>query len=703
MNRTASSASVVVPSYRRPDDLSRCLGGLAQQSLPPAQTVVVRRAGDVATEAVLARMEHPNLVEVVVNEAGVLAAMEAGVSAAQGDIVAFIDDDAVPRPEWLSRLVRHFDDPEVGGAGGRDYIEHPECSNTPTVDVGRVTCWGKLIGNHHRGTGQPRNVMVLKAAGMAFRRDALALPSGLRGAGAQPHFEVAMSLSALRRGWKLIYDPTAVLDHRIGLRFDADQRGRPAPSAVRDAAYNLVTCLLVEAPELFWRRAVYGLMVGDRSMPGVVRAAVALLRRERNVLNDLRPSLEGQVEALWGYRRSTQRSVRSSASVGKSERPRVALLAHDIHGEGGMERACLELIRRGCHEVDFVVISSRLDPSVRSRVRWRHVRIPQRPFPLKFCVYYALAGLRLARERVDLVQTVGAIVPNRVDVASIHFCHAAFKAVETGESGNTSILRQLNTRISHRLALTAERWSYRPNRVRMFAAVSDGVAREMNTFYPGAQTVVTVNGVDHDRFSPDLDAYARTRTELGVRPETCVALFVGGDWDRKGLALAIEGLAYARARSAPVTLWVVGPGDRARFLALAAELGVGDDVRFFGHRADPERFYKAADVCVVPTLYETFCIAAFEGAAAGLPLIVTPVHGASDLVGPDIAGIRVERSGDSVGAALVRLTLDPDLRSSLGAEGQSRCRSFTWKRSVEAVISAYRVALSRKPKKSDVH
>ncbi len=312
MNETAFSASVIVASYRRPDHLRRCLSGLAQQSVSFAQTIVVRRAGDAATEAVLARTEHPDLVEVVVNEPGQLVAMGAGVSAARGDIIVFIDDDAVPRPDWLSRLVRHFDDPEVGGAGGRDYIERPEVPNVPTLDVGRVTRWGKLIGNHHRGRGEPRNVMVLKAAGMAFRRNALALPSGLRGAGAQPHVEVATCLSALRRGWKLIYDPTAVVDHHVAPRFDADQRGRPAASAVRDASYNLVTALLAEAPELFWRRALYGLMVGDRSMPGVVRAAVALLRRERNVLRDLRPSLEGQIEALGrGYRRSSQQSLRS--------------------------------------------------------------------------------------------------------------------------------------------------------------------------------------------------------------------------------------------------------------------------------------------------------------------------------------------------------------------------------------------------------
>ena len=156
--------------------------------------------------------------------------------------------------------------------------------------------------------------MVLKAAGMAFRRQALALPSGLRGAGAQPHFEVATSLSAVRRGWKLIYDPTAVVDHHPAPRFDADQRGRPAPSAVRDAAYNLVTALLSEAPDAVLAPRAVRADGGRSRVPGILRAAVALLRGEQNVLKDLRPSLEGQIEALWrGYRHSTaaQRSLRS--------------------------------------------------------------------------------------------------------------------------------------------------------------------------------------------------------------------------------------------------------------------------------------------------------------------------------------------------------------------------------------------------------
>ena len=315
----APEVSVVIPSFRRPQELRRCLAGVAKQSLQPAQTIVVRRASDLATEAVVSEARHFGMFGVVVMEPGVVAAMSAGVSAARSDIVAFVDDDAVPRAEWLERLVRHFVDPEVGGVGGRDVVmQTAAAAEGLTLDVGRITRWGKLIGNHHRGDGPSRGVMVLKAAGMAFRPSALVLPCGLRGAGAQVHFEVGVSLSALRRGWRLIYDPTAVVDHYPAQRFDADQRDRPAPAAVRDAAYNLVTCVVQEVPELFWRRAAYGLLIGDRGVPGLARAGVAVLRDERDVARGMIPSLAGQLSAL---RSAHRRRPCDRVSCGMSASP----------------------------------------------------------------------------------------------------------------------------------------------------------------------------------------------------------------------------------------------------------------------------------------------------------------------------------------------------------------------------------------------
>jgi glycosyltransferase involved in cell wall biosynthesis len=287
--------SVVVPTYRRPEHLRRCLEGLRGQRVPPTEIVVVHRADD-HESAAAARMDGVTVV--CVDDAGVLAAMGAGAEAASGDVVAYVDDDAVPRVDWIERLQAWFRDPAVGAVGGRDRLHQPPAEE-PTPDVGRITPWGKVIGNHHLGTGEPRYVDVLKGCNMAFRREALALPVGLRGTGAQVHYEVAVCLWARRQGWRLVYDPETVVDHYAAPRLDEYGRA-PLPSAAaeRDAAYNLVAALLGAEPGLRGRRALYGLLVGDAGTPGFVRALAAVLRGERRVVHAFLPSLRGQAAAL---------------------------------------------------------------------------------------------------------------------------------------------------------------------------------------------------------------------------------------------------------------------------------------------------------------------------------------------------------------------------------------------------------------------
>ena len=311
------AVTVVVPTYRRPEHLRRCLQGIHTQSRTPEEIVIVRRSDDEATRAFLAERAPADFVEVTTDKPGVVAALAAGVSAAAGEIVAFLDDDAVPHTEWLERLLLHFRDPRVGGVGGRDVWQNEMPCGQPTEDVGRITRWGKLVGNHYLGTGPPRDVMVLQGANMAFRRHAFALPESLRGSGAQAHFEVATCLWARKRGWRLVYDPSVVVDHYRGPRFDADRRERPEKIAIRDRSFNLVAAMLSVDPERSWRRAAFGLVVGDREIPGVLRAAAAVARGEWDVARRLGPSLAGQAEALTAHARGERVAMRTFPEAGE--------------------------------------------------------------------------------------------------------------------------------------------------------------------------------------------------------------------------------------------------------------------------------------------------------------------------------------------------------------------------------------------------
>jgi glycosyltransferase involved in cell wall biosynthesis len=295
--REPTKISVIVPTYRRPDQLVRCLSGLRAQRVAPSEIIVVRRGDDEESERAL-RAAGVGVRVVCVERPGVVAAMRAGAEASSGDVVAFVDDDVVPRDDWTERVLAHFRDPDVGAVGGRDVL-HPPHPGERTTDVGRITRWGKLIGNHHLGVGGARDVDVLKGCNIAFRCETLALPRGFRGSGAEVHYEIAACLWARNQGWRVLYDADIVVDHFPAHRFDGYGRAPlPSDEAVRDVAYNLVAAVLSVEPGLRTRRALYGLLVGDAGTPGVVRALAAVLRRERRVAGAFLPSMRGQAAAL---------------------------------------------------------------------------------------------------------------------------------------------------------------------------------------------------------------------------------------------------------------------------------------------------------------------------------------------------------------------------------------------------------------------
>jgi glycosyltransferase involved in cell wall biosynthesis len=386
-----------------------------------------------------------------------------------------------------------------------------------------------------------------------------------------------------------------------------------------------------------------------------------------------------------GRRQPTRKRDRIASRAGIH----VVLVAHDVHDGGGMERACAELIRGAPRDIDFTVVSRTLADDLRERVTWKRVPTPTRPFLLKYMTFFVLAGLRLLRTGRGLRHAVGAIVPNRVDVAAVHFCHAGYvsRTKRLAPPGATR-LRALNTAATRVVSKLAESWCYSPGRVRALAAVSAGVAHELETHFPGVPVVITPNGVDIARFG-SVEEHTRTSVRNGGKP--VVALFIGGDWDRKGLGPAIEGLAQVRrAAGGRVELWVVGRGDERRFRRLAEQHGVARYVRFFGFRGGVERFYDAADVLVLPTLYEADSLVLHEAAAAGLAIVVTRVNGVEELLGDNEAGFIVDRDAHAIGSALARLTLDEPLRLQQAAVARAKARAMSWERSTAGVVNLYR-------------
>ena len=165
-----------------------------------------------------------------------------------------------------------------------------------------------------------------------------------------------------------------------------------------------------------------------------------------------------------------------------------------------------------------------------------------------------------------------------------------------------------------------------------------------------------------------------------------MALFVGGEWERKGLRPAIEALAGAPGW----TLAVAGDGDRSHFEALARSLGVFDRIRWLGLRREVAPLYAMADAFLLPTSYETFSLATFEAAASGVPLLVTPVNGVRELLEPGVNGFFIDRRPDGISEALRQLSDEPARRLEMGRAARRSSLRFGWENTVELHRRLYR-------------
>lgn len=271
--------TVVIPTYRRPQDLVRCLDGLKQQRRLPDRVFVIVRDSDLATWEFLAEypLDSLPLKALTVNETGVVAAMNKGLDAAEGDVIAFTDDDAIPHQDWLEKIESHFlSDNRIGGVGGKDIMYHgTQLVTGERKTVGKLQWFGRVIGNHHLGVGKVREVDVLKGVNMSFRHAAIKemyFDRRMQGTGAQVHFELAFCLLLKKAGWKLIYDPELKVDHYRARRFDEDQRDTFNDIALTNAVHNETLALLNYLSPL--RKIIFLVwinLVGNRDSRGFVQ------------------------------------------------------------------------------------------------------------------------------------------------------------------------------------------------------------------------------------------------------------------------------------------------------------------------------------------------------------------------------------------------------------------------------------------------
>lgn len=199
--------------------------------------------------------------------------------------------------------------------------------------------------------------------------------------------------------------------------------------------------------------------------------------------------------------------------------------------------------------------------------------------------------------------------------------------------------------------------------------------------------------------APKMIDRSTARAELGASPENRILLYVGRIAREKNLETLLRTAAIVFRSDPNARLWLVGDGpQREACSALAAELGIGDRVRFEGFvpREQVDRYYAAADLFVFSSMTETQGLVIVEAMTYGLPALVVRGGGAGMAIEPGVNGYLLPNEPESFAACALDLLRDDELYASLSRGAIHTSREYTVPMMTGRMLEVYESVLERR-------
>jgi UDP-glucose:(heptosyl)LPS alpha-1,3-glucosyltransferase len=217
----------------------------------------------------------------------------------------------------------------------------------------------------------------------------------------------------------------------------------------------------------------------------------------------------------------------------------------------------------------------------------------------------------------------------------------------------------------HRDLLELEKSLFSDRRAARVIVASEMVKNEIIDLYgyPAERIDIIRNGVPLDKFRFDPELRQKWRDDLKLKPDHIVLLFAGSGWERKGLLFAIQAMALCKNRK--MRLLIAGRGNENLYKTTRQRFWSEQPVRFLGEIADLVGVYAAADMFILPTIYDPFSNACLEALACGLPVITTRSNGFSEIIEDGVNGSIVDNAGDLMRLRdAIRFWSDPSRRAA---------------------------------------
>lgn len=718
------SFSVVVCTYNRARVLGRCLEALRRLDYPEFEVVVVEGPSTDDTSDVVDRF--PDVKRVTNETRNLSISRNLGIAASAGEIVAFIDDDAVPEPDWLRALAEAFDDPTVGGAGG-DVIgprgTHLQFSNGILSRYGRVLPELDAPADRNGPAGPWYNTLM--GTNSSFRRRALDDVGGFDENYEYYHDEADLCARVIQAGYRVEHVPRAVVWHGF------------EPGAARKNPFVFDFTVIVKNSIYFsfcvsgWRRRPWRVLGPIpaiakhplRVLRWLVRRKISLAEASRGWAGWARGVAQGFAKGFTVPPRRDLGARAAAASDAKRElrpyrratlghgreRLHVALVSQQYPPDecGGIgvytEQLAQGLLEEG-HRVS--VLATGPEAAIDAFDGVDVYRLPPSEAPGEIPYSWRVTRKNLARA-LSVNQVLGQLVRG----AGVQIVESPIwdgEGFAAALAADVPLVLRLNTP----LALGAEMQDWKWNDDFALAAELEW------SLLRGASAVIDPSGTILDTIQtrygvkpsagvptatipfgtplPDLSESESDRSGDDVR-----FLFLGRLEPRKGIDAVLAAIPIVLDACPNAFFEIAGdaPGGVPPE-SVAADLAPEhrQRMRFHGFVGDDERnaLYAASDVFVAPSRYESFGIVYLEAMAHGLPCVACNVGGPTTIVVPGETGSLVPpNDGAALASALIELARSRDRRLEMGQAARRRVEEhYSLPAMVRQTIDLYEATLA---------
>ncbi len=721
--------SIVINTLNRANVLADTLESLKGLNYKRFEVVVVNGPSNDSTVEVLnawsGQIKTPTCPE-----ANLSMSRNRGIQAASGEIVAFIDDDASPHPDWLDELLRPYSDPDVGGVGGFTI------DNTGVRFQARKTICDRYGNANYVSPffderplcfpGSPYYPSLL-GTNSSFRRRVLAEIGGFDHAYAYLLDETDVCLRIIDAGYQIHYAPKALVFHQ----FSASHIRTPhrVPKTLYPSVVSKAYFISKHGTKASHLRAAKELSDYREELMRANR----WLQEQSKISTTHRVSLDQDV--AWGIDRGTRLAAenfsREKADLDDKADPEPALLYKKATGlkivlvsqsfppdnDAGIARwtsmMAKGLSARG--HIVHVIARASAEPTTRFQNGfWLH-RIAPDPtrgealmtalkLPPNIAAWAAAVKAKLNALKSFGVEVAsfpiwdveGAAIANDPDLGVIMSLHTTYELARPFKEEWTA--RPLFQHFMVRKMIAAEKRLLATQPI--ILANSNAIIEDIEKHY-GVTLNDRVMLAPHGTWDPI--ALAPERAGLRkARKSPFHAVFVGRFEPRKGFDIAVGALSKLLAARSDATVCFVGDkldhATRATFQSVGAKQFLDNPrVSFVGlvTRQILDDIYCEADVIIMPSRYESFGLVAIEAMAAGAAVVALAAGGLKEVVVHGKTGYLVppdENSTELCAGHLIKLASDANLLKSMSAAARAE---FEGRFTVAAMVTAAEPAFVR--------